>query len=60
MDNLTDVIRTALPRLQAISEQRAQTLSIGGSEMVMLGFVTADSSRHQLHSPGQVWERAQR
>jgi DinB superfamily len=39
--------------------QRAHTLSIGGGEMVTLGFVADDYSRHQLHHLAQVWERAQ-
>ncbi len=40
-------------------QQRAHTLSISGGEMVTLGFVAGDYSRHQLHHLGQVWERAQ-
>jgi DinB superfamily len=37
--------------------QRAHRLSIGGGEMVTLGFVADDYSRHQLHHLSQVWER---
>ncbi len=53
MDNLTDVIRTASPRL------RAHPLSIGGGETVTLAFVATDYVHHQLHHLGQVWERAE-